>query len=969
MEACAGSQNLQCEPSVPVEGQCVPQTVESLPSVINENKEAHSHELILAVYDPNVVGDDIANLRSDKLVDVPVAVSGSHQRPNLDNGIQDIQSSNKAVGLPRSWEDGYNWRKYGQKHIKGNEFPRSYYKCSHPNCQVKKQVEQSQDGGIADVIYRGKHDHPKPQSINQMASGTISSVQGERLSGSSSLKSTEDKSPSASSLTSHNAKPNWAPELSKHDESPLSVAVTSDNNIGDNVQLRRNRDEILDENDPESKRRCLNFSTEMAYDSVANHGQHMESLQAHQSQSQAFASASSNENVTVPETSHQMAPSTTTPPIDMAASKAHVNIGVDLSASQKKHGADVGVQAIQTDYKVTCPSSTADRLWGDGYNWRKYGQKHIKGSEFPRSYYRCTHPNCQVKKQSECSQDGQLTDVVYKGEHNHPKPQASSHIAVGRILSIQEEGFEQVSSLHQAYDKSSTSQPTDPTEINGKCEPVQACETTVQGEFSRSNRIDDNADHSAEVDCKCGQLKIIKEINKDAVVGINHQQCNPSVEFQGQFQSETSLLSPSIKSKEAAGSPHEFTPTLTVSNSPVYMVTSRGIVPVEVDNDDNRQRQSSGNELAAEESNQKNGLSLSMTERLLENAYHWRKYGQKNIKGSEFPRSYYRCSHPNCQVKMQLERSHDGRIIEIIYKGKHDHPKPQPITRMAIGAILSLEEDRSDRISNGSGDNLSNGPVRACVCTNPIRIPKLTPVPRIVGNAETMAEKLNQNVNEVENDIDMESKRRKKDIGDVDLTPVIRTPREPRVVVETLSEVDVVDDGYRWQKYGRKIVKGNSNPRNYYRCSNGGCQVKKHVERAANNPKTVITTYEGKHNHDLPLARITTHDTTGFVSNPDGLSDTSKTRSGELIANGIDDGVVNGLSVENRICEREEIIDVEPIQSQSNISDLDRNKMIEPASVSAHNDELNVGADQDTLIKGNKGLCFDTPSSTHDLSE
>ncbi|PIA58147.1 hypothetical protein AQUCO_00500232v1 [Aquilegia coerulea] len=760
------------------------------------------------------------------------------------------------------------------------------------------------------------------------------------------------KSPRASSLTSHHANPNGVAELSKPDESPqLSVAVTSDNNVGDGTQLRRNRDEIQDDNDPESKRRCLNFSTEIASDSAANDRQHMESFQAHQIQSQTFASTSSDDNVTAAEMSHVMAPCTTVfkPPIDMATSKALVPVGGDLSASQQRHGADVGMQVIQTDHKVTCHSGTADRFWGDGYNWRKYGQKHIKGSEFPRSYYRCTHPNCQVKKQLECSQDGQVTDIVYKGEHNHPKPQASSHIAVGRILSIQEEGFEQVSSLHQAYDKSSACQTTDHTD-----HPVQTCETAVQGEPAKSNRTGENADNSAEVDSKCGRLEVTKETSKDAVTAMNHQKYKPSVEVQGHFQAETPLSSPSIKIKEAAGSPHEYTPTLTVSNSPVYMVTSKGIVPVEVDTDDKRQRQNSVNELAVEEPNH-NGLSLSMTEKLLENAYHWRKYGQKNIKGSEFPRSYYRCTHPNCQVKMQLERSHDGRIIEIIYKGKHDHPKPQPITRMAIGAILSLEEDRPDRISDGSGGNPSNGPVQTCACTNPSRIPKLTPVTRSVENFDTTAEKLKRG-NEVEDDIDMESKRRKKDVGDVDLTPVIRTPREPRVVVETLSEVDVVDDGYRWQKYGRKIVKGNSNPRNYYRCSNGGCQVKKHVERAANNPKAVITTYEGKHNHDLPLARITTHDTTGLVSSADGLNDTLKTRSGELIANGIDAGVVNGLSLENRICEREEIIDVEPIESQSTITDLDRNKMIEPAPALAHNDELDLDADQ--------GLSFDTPSST-----
>lgn len=40
-----------------------------------------------------------------------------------------------------------------------------------------------------------------------------------------------------------------------------------------------------------------------------------------------------------------------------------------------------------------------------------------------------------------------------------------------------------------------------------------------------------------------------------------------------------------------------------------------------------------------------------------------------------------------------------------------------------------------------------------------------------------------------------------------------RAIREPRVVVQTTSDVDILDDGYRWRKYGQKVVKGNPNPR------------------------------------------------------------------------------------------------------------------------------------------------------------
>ncbi|KAJ6775991.1 WRKY TRANSCRIPTION FACTOR 20 ISOFORM X1-RELATED [Salix koriyanagi] len=63
-----------------------------------------------------------------------------------------------------------------------------------------------------------------------------------------------------------------------------------------------------------------------------------------------------------------------------------------------------------------------------------------------------------------------------------------------------------------------------------------------------------------------------------------------------------------------------------------------------------------------------------------------------------------------------------------------------------------------------------------------------------------------------EDDDDPFSKRRRLDAGGFDVTPVVKPIREPRVVVQTLSEVDILDDGYRWRKYGQKVVRGNPNP-------------------------------------------------------------------------------------------------------------------------------------------------------------
>ncbi|XP_068663371.1 WRKY transcription factor 23-like [Aristolochia californica] len=78
--------------------------------------------------------------------------------------------------------------------------------------------------------------------------------------------------------------------------------------------------------------------------------------------------------------------------------------------------------------------------------------------------------------------------------------------------------------------------------------------------------------------------------------------------------------------------------------------------------------------------------------------------------------------------------------------------------------------------------------------------------------------------------------------------------REPRFAFMTKSEVDHLEDGYRWRKYGQKAVKNSPFPRSYYRCTSALCGVKKRVERSYYDPTVVVTTYEGQHTHPSPVA-------------------------------------------------------------------------------------------------------------------
>ncbi|CAI9300340.1 unnamed protein product [Lactuca saligna] len=103
----------------------------------------------------------------------------------------------------------------------------------------------------------------------------------------------------------------------------------------------------------------------------------------------------------------------------------------------------------------------------------------------------------------------------------------------------------------------------------------------------------------------------------------------------------------------------------------------------------------------------------------------------------------------------------------------------------------------------------------------------------------------------------MESKRTKVGADDERKTLKKKKEREARFAFMTRTEIDHLDDGYRWRKYGQKAVKNSPFPRSYYRCTSASCNVKKRVERCMGDPSFVVTTYEGQHIHPSPCAAPT----------------------------------------------------------------------------------------------------------------
>lgn len=87
--------------------------------------------------------------------------------------------------------------------------------------------------------------------------------------------------------------------------------------------------------------------------------------------------------------------------------------------------------------------------------------------------------------------------------------------------------------------------------------------------------------------------------------------------------------------------------------------------------------------------------------------------------------------------------------------------------------------------------------------------------------------------------------------------------------------------------------------RSYYKCTSAGCRVRKHVERAATDPRAVITTYEGKHNHDVPAAKGSSHSTAN--------SNSSELRQQNVEKNALDHRTKNQPPIARLLLKEEQI--------------------------------------------------------------
>ncbi|XP_057421381.1 WRKY transcription factor 71-like isoform X2 [Lotus japonicus] len=169
------------------------------------------------------------------------------------------------------------------------------------------------------------------------------------------------------------------------------------------------------------------------------------------------------------------------------------------------------------------------------------------------------------------------------------------------------------------------------------------------------------------------------------------------------------------------------------------------------------------------------------------------------------------------------------------------HPVPSPATSNI------LPEYSSDVLNTPTTPNSSS----ISSSTNGTGNDRAEPEPEAENDDDGDAIKdqnQNQNKNGLKGKKQKQEKQEKKEKKE-------KKEKEPRYAFKTKSEVDNLDDGFRWRKYGQKAVKNSPNPRSYYRCTTAGCGVKKRVERSSEDTSVVVTTYEGVHTHRCPAAR------------------------------------------------------------------------------------------------------------------
>ncbi|KAL4452274.1 hypothetical protein ABPG75_007936 [Micractinium tetrahymenae] len=418
----------------------------------------------------------------------------------------------------------------------------------------------------------------------------------------------------------------------------------------------------------------------------------------------------------------------------------------------------------------------------DGYNWRKYGEKQVKGSPFPRSYYKCSHPGCPAKKMIERDpKTGRTSQAELKNEHNHPKP--------GQVRG--QSGRSSYGGGSGGLYRHSSMGPAAP-QLQEQQEQQQ---------------------HSAEPELSSHDLQ-----QEDAVAALTAMKYSPVV--------------PGMLGSAPHDTPTTLLPipaSLRASLEPEDPQANGWAVPHRL------HRSSSGGAgaAAAEDRDDSELSDEAYDSELMDSGVdddEWQP-GEDDYRSEPQSTADAAAAAAAAVAMVGRRRAHQD-TSGLIMLGKRRRGRQRQADsdgEELYDTELYGDDDEVKVLRNMSHGYKHQAGEDAEMMPAPKRRPRASPTAGALGAAG----------------------QRGPEAGEA-AAGGGGGGGDERSVVELETDADGMDDGYRWRKYGQKIVKGNPHPRSYYKCTHPSCNVRKQVERSGRNSRMLVTTYEGTHTHGPP---------------------------------------------------------------------------------------------------------------------
>jgi len=551
-------------------------------------------------------------------------------------------------------DDGWNWRKYGEKTVKGSTFPRSYYKCSYPGCPVKKIVERDPNtDAVTFVESKGEHNHVRPSEGPGRSKGALAQAaarirENERKAKLARVRtSTED---TEGAIDKASVEPDVAMDGAPAEpgcsagggattggEPPPARRRTTSGSAGS--QQREGAAaalQLLGAGYSPGPLTLPNIASTPGTLLPIPPGMH--------SSTRVFTNglgpADKNNNKGKEPGDNGSTPTTATmdvdPSMDTGNYNNHNNV-VGFDVIDEASWDDMSDEEI---YERACDSGDDDDEYMPPTVARAEGQRVIEAA---------------IK----------AADAVASAKKRAATMPATRHrMAPSR--------FKQA----LAYDSEAELDDDDPWEED---EEVQVMRKLADHQKAqRAQRVSDSAAAFANKRRRGAVVVPDFPIHPSMLAAAAGMSGHPNTGISGNSAAAGVGAQPGVGGGTTSGAPSI------------------------VKDDD---RSTTQHETEADN---------------VDDSYRWRKYGQKIVKGNPFPRSYYKCTHPNCLVRKQVERSgQDQRMLIITYEGKHDHPAPTFSARSGSGGFRRSNPARKNN-NSGSGAPTPHAPLPGAAIIVPL---------------------------------------------------------------------------------------------------------------------------------------------------------------------------------------------------------------------------------------------------------